>query len=84
MNNNDNIMEAVQTVAEAMCIQNRTVGYTPQQWTVAASQCADSYREDDGETTSGDGGWIQYRTQAFEMVKRMCEGRVSELCKWVR
>ena len=84
MNNNDNIMEAVQTVAEAMCIQDKATGYTPQQWMVAAAQCADSYRDDDGETTSNDGGWIQYRVQAFNEVRRMCEGRVSELCKWVR
>lgn len=84
LSNNDDVMDALASYAEALCIQDKVTDDSPAAWLKASSQCADSYRDDEAMTTSFDGGWRAYVLQASTEITRICIGQAHELCQWFK
>ena len=75
---NDDVMEALETYAEVLCVQDRVVDRSPQTWLVAAQICNDT------SEGGSDGAWHQYALQASTEITQLCVGvrQMYELCKY--
>lgn len=82
--NNDDIGDALASYAEVLCIQDKATDSSPEAWLKAASQCADSYRDDQVMTSSNDGGWRAYVPQASNDIAMICAGQGYEVCKYFK
>ena len=83
MQNNDDVMDALASYAEAICIQDKVLDDTPEAWVIASTKCADSYRDDEMLHSSNDGGWKDYSFAAYQGILALCQahGNADDLCK---
>ena len=84
--NNDNVWEALQSYAEALCIQDKLTDHTPGALLVAGAQCGDSKRNADGDSLSHDGKWHDYVWLAYIKIVAICaiDEQMQNLCRWFR
>lgn len=84
--NNDDVMEALQSYAEALCVQDKVADDSPAAILTAGALCGDSERNADGDSLSRDGAWRGYALLAAIKITAMCaaDEQVQNLCRWFR
>lgn len=86
MANNDDVMEALQSYAEALCLQDKLTDDSPGALLIAGALCGDSKRNADGDSLSHDGDWRSYTMLAYIKIVAICaaEEQVQNLCRWFK
>lgn len=78
-------IEATQSYALTLCLEDTIVDNTPAAILAAGAICEDSKRNSDGDSLNDDGKWHEYAMLAYTEIVKICkDGQGYELCKWYR
>lgn len=80
------ILDAIKSYAITLCVNDKAIGDSAQEWMDAGSKCYDSWSSDTTEDSSNDGGWQAYQHAAYLEINGLCHSTYSgyPICEFFR